>query len=97
MNQLYAGVYKHYKGGLYLVLGVATHEVTSEKLVAYIQLSGAKGTKIWVRPYNAFFEEVEINGVRMPRFVYIGEEVGEVFAKFYDPLSGYKGADRVDH
>lgn len=96
MNELKAGIYKHYKGGLYMVLGVARHEETREKLVAYIQLSGKYGAKIWVRPYDSFMESVEINGVVKPRFVYIGEEVEPVFAKFYDPLGGYSGADRVD-
>lgn len=79
-----------------MVLGIAKHSETKEKLVAYIQLSGAEGTKIWVRPYKMFFEEIIADGVMKPRFAYIGEEVGEVFAKFYDPLGGYSGADRVD-
>ncbi len=96
MRELRAGVYKHYKGGLYLVLGVARHSESHEKLVAYIQLSGAEGTKIWVRPYKNFFEEIIAHGVIKPRFAYIGEEVDQIFAKFYDSKSGYKGADRVD-
>jgi hypothetical protein len=96
MNELKAGIYKHYKGGLYMVLGVARHEETDEKLIAYIQLSGKKGPKIWVRAYKTFFDEIVVNGVIKPRFAYIGDEVEEVFAKWYDPLSGYKGADRVD-
>jgi hypothetical protein len=97
MNKLQAGVYKHYKGGLYLVLGVAQHSENGEKLVAYIQMSGAKGAKIWVRPYKMFFDEVVADGVIKPRFAYIGETVDPVFAKFYDPLGGYSGADRVDN
>lgn len=96
MNELKAGIYKHYKGGLYMVLGVARHEETNEKLVAYIQLSGKHGAKIWVRPYRTFFDEIIINGVVKPRFAYIGEEVSDIFAKWYDPLGGYRGADRVD-
>lgn len=96
MNKLQAGIYKHYKGGLYMVLGVAQHSETQEKLVAYIQLSGAQGAKIWVRPYKMFFEEVIADGVMKPRFMYIGESVEPVFAKFYDPLGGYSGADRVN-
>lgn len=96
MNKLLAGVYKHYKGGLCYVLGTAQHSETKEKLVAYIQLSGAEGAKIWVRPYRMFFEEVIADGVTKPRFAYIGDTVEPVFAKFYDPLGGYKGADRVD-
>lgn len=97
MNELQAGVYKHYKGGLVMVLGVARHSETMEKYVSYIELGGKAGAKIWVRPYDMFFENVTIQGVRKPRFAYIGQEVEEVFAKWYDPLSGYKGADRVDN
>jgi hypothetical protein len=96
MRELKAGIYKHYKGGLYMVLGIAQHSETNEKLVAYIQLSGKAGSKIWVRPYSMFFEEVIVDGVIKPRFGYIGEKVEPVFAKFYDPLGGYTGADRVD-
>ena len=79
-----------------MVLGVAQHSETKEKLVAYVQLSGQQGAKIWVRPYKMFFEEVIIDGILKPRFAYIGETVEPVFAKFYDPLGGYTGADRVD-
>jgi hypothetical protein len=96
MTDIAAGVYKHYKGGLYLMLGAAQHEGTGERLVAYIQLSGKVGPKIWVRPYDQFFENVDAGGVIKPRFVYIGEGVSEVFAKWYDPLGGYHGADRDD-
>lgn len=96
MNKLQAGIYKHYKGGLYYVLGVASHSETQEKLVAYLQLSGKAGAKIWVRPYDMFFENTTVKGVVTPRFVYIGEEIEPVIAKFYDPLAGYTGADRAD-
>lgn len=97
MKELQAGVYKHYKGGLVYVLGLASHSETKEKLVAYIELSGRAGAKILVRPYAMFFEEIIVDGVMKPRFGYIGESVAPVYAKFYDPLGGYSGADRVDN
>lgn len=96
MNELKAGIYKHYKGGLYMALGVAQHSDTGERFVAYIKLSGASGAKIIVRPYVDFFDEVVVHGIRKPRFIYIGETVEPIFAKFYDPLGGYSGADRVN-
>jgi hypothetical protein len=96
MNELKAGVYKHYKGGLVYVLGQANHSETKEKLVAYIELSGKSGAKIWVRPYDMFFENVVIGGIEKPRFVHIGEAVENVLGRWYDPLGGYTGADRVD-
>ncbi len=96
MNELPAGVYKHYKGGLYLVLGVAQHSETLEKMVAYVHLSATAGAAMWVRPYEMFFEKVNADGIEKPRFTYIGQTVEPVFAQFYDPLSGYTGADRID-
>jgi hypothetical protein len=94
--ELKAGIYKHYKGFLCLVLGVARHSETDEKLVAYVPLGVKQGPRLTVRPYDMFFDQIRVNGITKPRFVYIGEEVEPVFAKFYDPLSGYRGADRID-
>lgn len=96
MSELKAGVYKHYKGGLYLALGVARHSETNEKLVAYIPLSVKDGPRITVRPYNMFFEKVTVDAVVQPRFEYQGESVDKITASQYDKLSGYKGADRID-
>jgi hypothetical protein len=60
------GRYRHFKGGLYEVLGVATHSETGEALVVYRPLyrEGA----LWVRPLAMFLEEVEHGGQRVPRF-----------------------------
>lgn len=96
MHDLKAGIYKHYKGGMYLVLGVARHSETDEKLIAYVPLGVLDKPRIVVRPYSMFFEDVEINGISKPRFIYIGEMPDHEAAKLYDPLSGYKGKDRVN-
>lgn len=65
------GIYKHYKGKLYEVLDVATHSETLEKMVVYKQLYGEYAT--WVRPYDMFNEEIEVNGVRVKRFEFQGK------------------------
>ncbi len=96
MSELQAGVYKHYKGGLYLLLGIAEHTETHERLVVYVPLSVRAGAKMQARPYGMFVGHVEIRGMIVPRFMYIGEEVDPAVARWYDPLSGYRGADRVD-
>ena len=58
------GVYLHYKGGIYTVIGVGDHTETGEKLVVY-----AAHGKIWIRPLTMFEDEVEVReGVRVPRF-----------------------------
>lgn len=66
-----AGKYRHYKGGLYNVLGVARNTETLEELVVYEQLYEAKdfprGT-LWARPLKMFLEKVLVDGVEKPRF-----------------------------
>jgi len=65
------GKYKHYKGKLYEVIGVARHSETLEELVVYKALykSDEFGENaLWVRPKKMFFENVIINGKKMPRF-----------------------------
>jgi hypothetical protein len=60
------GRYRHYKGKDYEVVGVARHSETLEPLVVYRPLYNASG--LWVRPHAMFFEQIEIDGRRQPRF-----------------------------
>lgn len=60
------GRWRHYKGGLYEVLGVARHSETHEALVLYRPLYGEGA--LWVRPYAMFVEAVLIDGAARPRF-----------------------------
>ena len=64
------GRYKHYKGGEYEVIGVARHSETLEEHVVYRHLDDGS---LWVRPLTMFLEEVEVDGVRMPRFQFVGK------------------------
>jgi hypothetical protein len=68
MNSLRPGIYKHYKGNLYQVMEVATHSETRESMVVYRPLYGERA--LWVRPLAMFTEEVEVNGVMVPRFAW---------------------------
>ena len=66
MKKPIPGKYRHYKGNEYEVIGVAKHSETLEPMVVYKALYGDGG--LWVRPYGMFFETVEINGEKIPRF-----------------------------
>lgn len=71
MNGIKSGKYRHFKGGEYEVLGLATHSETDEPLVVYRALYGEQG--LWVRPLAMFLETVERDGQIRLRFEYIGE------------------------
>ncbi len=63
------GMYQHYKGNEYKVIGVATHSETEEKLVVYQPQYGAMD--LWVRPLAMFSETVERDGKVIPRFKFL--------------------------
>lgn len=56
--------YMHYKGNVYYFISVATHSETEEKLVVYKNDEG----RVFVRPYDMFFEKVMVNGKLVDRF-----------------------------
>jgi len=64
------GKYRHYKGNEYEVIGVAKHSETLEDIVVYRKLYGDGG--LWARPLSIFMDDVEVNGMKMPRFEFIG-------------------------
>ncbi|MBQ2597497.1 MAG: DUF1653 domain-containing protein [Oscillospiraceae bacterium] len=70
------GVYRHFKGNYYQVLGVARHSETLEELVVYRALYGERG--LWVRPASMWNETVERDGRTMPRFTFVEEETARI-------------------
>lgn len=63
------GKYRHFKGGLYEVIGLAKHSETLEELVVYKHLDT---DEIWVRPKEMFLEKVIRDGKKIPRFKHLG-------------------------
>lgn len=65
------GRYRHYKGGMYDVVGTVRHSETCEPMTLYRALYGENG--LWVRPAAMFLETVVIDGVMQPRFTRIND------------------------
>lgn len=63
------GKYQHYKGNHYEVIDVVRHSETEEWLVLYRPLYGDGG--LWVRPFDMFVEQVNVDGTSIPRFRFI--------------------------
>ena len=66
------GHYRHFKGGLYRVEGIAKHSETLEEMVVYRSLTEPE--KLWVRPLSMWEERVTRDGKTFPRFTYIETE-----------------------
>lgn len=68
MALVIGGLYEHYKGKSYRVLGVVRHSETLEELVHYECLYDNPDGKFWVRPRAMFESTVIVDGVEKQRF-----------------------------
>jgi hypothetical protein len=64
-----AGIYRHYKGGMYKVIAIAMHTETREEMVVYRSLDDER--QLWVRPLEMFRERIKVDGKPVPRFEFI--------------------------
>ena len=64
------GIYRHFKGGVYRVIGVGCHSESLEEMVVYQSVSDGG---IWVRPAAMWDEKVEHDGKILSRFQYVGD------------------------
>jgi hypothetical protein len=62
------GIYRHFKGNQYEVLGTAAHSETLEEMVVYRALDGDDA--LWVRPRSMWDELVTHEGKEVRRFVW---------------------------
>lgn len=61
------GVYEHYKGNKYDVIGIALDSENLQPLVIYKPLGQSK-VSFWARPYDMFVGTLLINGSVVERF-----------------------------
>ena len=61
--------FRHFKGGLYDLICEATLESDRSPMMVYRASDGS----LWVRPKSVFFELVEVNGQRVPRFAPVSD------------------------
>ena len=69
MENIKPGRYRHFKGNEYEVLGMAKHSETLEPMVGYRARYGEGG--LWVRPASMWTEEVDRDGYKGPRFIFV--------------------------
>lgn len=66
LTKIEPGMYRHFKGEEYEVIGFAKHSETEEQLVIYRNLHDV--TQLWARPYAMFAETIEVDGKIVRRF-----------------------------
>jgi len=63
------GIYRHFKGNIYELIGIAKHSETREDMAVYRALYGDGG--LWVRPLDMFMAMVETDKGPAQRFVLV--------------------------
>ena len=64
-------IYQHYKGKLYRVIGLGKHSESLEDVVLYEALYDNPLGRLWCRPISMWFEIVELDGDKVPRFKFM--------------------------
>lgn len=65
------GYYRHFKGAIYRVAGLARHCESQQWMVYYQCCYG--DWSFWLRPVDDFCAQVIKEGLSQPRFVFIGQ------------------------
>lgn len=66
---LRAGKYRHYKGKIYKVIGIAKHSDTLEQMVVF--RAADDEFQLWCQPLEKFKSKVSHNGRQVPMFEYL--------------------------
>ena len=67
--------YRHYKGGVYTITGMATHTEDEEGLVIY---KDAKG-RFWARPVDMFFGYLDDGTKRFTKIYEDNSDIEEIW------------------
>lgn len=76
-----ANLFRHYKNKPYRYLGEVRHSESLEMLVLYETRYDNDLGRLWVRPREMFFSEVQVNGTATPRFA----KVAVSYEEFVNP------------
>lgn len=74
------GLYEHYKGGLYVALGLVTHHHTRKPMVVYVSCkygtTNVRPLEGWDRDEDGW-TDITVNdaGDEVPRFKYVGPPI----------------------
>ena len=71
MESIKKGIYRHFKGGVYEVVGVGRHSESLEDMVIY---RNAESGEYWVRPASMWNETVDFQGEKVKRFAFVSEK-----------------------
>jgi len=90
------GLYHHYKGNEYEIIGFAKHSETLEDMVIYKARYGERGT--WVRPLSMWDNLIEVDGKSVKRFEYTGasENKDELSEARRALLSTLRKCEKID-
>jgi hypothetical protein len=69
-NKIKVGVWMHYKGGVYKVIGYIINATDDSNMVVYANTDGLQ----FVRTQEDFLSTVEVEGKEEKRFTYLGKE-----------------------
>jgi hypothetical protein len=75
VSELRCGVYQHYKGDFYLLIGVGEHTETFKRMAVYVSLSPTPGYRLRIRPLDGPEGFTTKLSDGRERFAYVGTEI----------------------
>ena len=73
-NNIKPGIYLHYKGNKYRVIGTARDRDSLDSFIVYETLYDNPVSKLWLGRPEVFQDDVEVDGKKVKRFQYLGED-----------------------